>query len=192
MLFTLTPVDIVEGYGDGILSLADAKAHLRVDADYTDDDDLIGLLRDAAIDAVEKYCNMRLARTEGMIARFEGFGPGMRMGVGPEATVEVTAISYVDSTGGDASVDAGGWRLDVLGRVIPSVGGAWPSTYGPVTVTFDAGYTDANRPAALVQAARFMLAHLYSQREAVLTGTISGELPLGFRFHCDRYRMPVI
>jgi uncharacterized phiE125 gp8 family phage protein len=194
MLFTLTPVDIVEGYGEGILSLADAKAPLRVDADYTDDDDLIGLLRDAAIDAVEKYCNVRLARTTGIVARFEGFGPGMRMGVGPEATVDVTGISYIDSAGEPVTVDGAtnGWRLDVLGRVIPAVGAAWPSTYGPVTVTFDAGYTDANRPAALVQAARFMLAHLYSQREAVLTGTISGELPLGFRFHCDRYRMPVI
>ncbi|MFN3473561.1 MAG: head-tail connector protein [Blastomonas sp.] len=192
MLFTLTPVDLVEGYGEGILSLADAKKHLRVDADYFDDDDLIGLLRDAAIDAVEKYCNLRLDRTVGMQARFEGFGPGMRMGVGPEATVEVTAISYVDSAGADAPVADGGWRLDVLGRIIPAVGGAWPTTHGPVTVTFDAGYTPANRPPALLQAARFMLAHLYAQREAVLVGTISGDLPLGFRFHCDRYRMPVI
>lgn len=192
MLFTLNPVDLVADYGEGILSLADAKAHLRVDADYTEDDDLIGLLRDAAIDAVEKYCNLRLARTSGMVARFEGFGPGMRMGVGPEATVEVTGVAYVDSVGDPVSIDSGGWRLDVLGRIIPPVGGAWPVTYGPVTVTFDAGYTDANRPPALVQAARFMLAHLYAQREAVLTGTISGELPLGFRFHCDRYRMPVI
>ncbi|WP_288016442.1 hypothetical protein [Microcystis phage Mae-JY04] len=192
MLFTLTPVDLVEGYGEGILSLADAKAHLRVDADYFDDDDLIRLLRDAAIDAVEKYANVRLDFTEGMQARFEGFGHGMRMGVGPEATVAVTSISYVDSAGEVASVDAGGWRLDVLGRVIPAVGASWPSTYGPVTVTFNAGYTDANRPPALVQAARFMLAHLYAQREAVLVGTISGELPYGFRFHCDRYRMPVI
>jgi uncharacterized phiE125 gp8 family phage protein len=192
MLFTLNPIDLVEGYGEGILSLANAKAHLRVDADYTDDDDLIGLLRDAAIDAVEKYCNLRLDRTTGIVARFEGFGPGMRMGVGPEATVDVTGISYVGSAGEPVTVDAGGWRLDVLGRVIPAVGGAWPSTYGPVTVTFDAGYTDANRPAALVQAARFMLAHLYSQREAVLSSGTGGELPLGFRFHCDRYRMPVI
>ena len=192
MLFTLTPVDVVEGYGEDILSLADAKAHLRVDADYTVDDDLIELLRDAAIDAVEKYCNLRLGRVEDMQARFEGFGHGMRMGVGPEATVEVTAISYVDSDGEAASIDEGGWRLDVLGRIIPAVGAAWPTTYGPVTVTFTAGYTDANRPASLVQAARFMLAHLYSQREAVLVGTISGELPLGFRFFCDRYRMPVI
>lgn len=192
MLFTLNPVDLVADYGEGILSLADAKAQLRVDADYTVDDELIALLRDAAIDAVEKYCNLRLGRTSGMVARFEGFGPGMRMGVGPEATVDVTGVSYIDSAGSAVAVDAGGWRLDVLGRVIPAVGGSWPVTYGPVTVTFTAGYTDANRPPALVQAAKFMLAHLYSQREAVLVGTISGELPLGFRFHCDRFRMPVI
>jgi len=190
MLFTLTPVDIVEGYGEGILSLADAKAHLGVLAN--DYDDLIALLRDASIDAVEKYCNVRLGRTTGMVARFEGFGPGMRMGVGPEATVDVTGVSYIDSDGEAASVDAGGWRLDVLGRVIPAVNASWPTTYGPVTVTFTAGYTDANRPAGLLQAAKMMLAHLFIQREAVIIGTIASEAPLGFVWLCNRHRMPVI
>lgn len=190
MLFTLNPVDLVADYGEGILSLADAKAHLGVLAN--DDDDLIAVLRDASIDAVEKYCNVRLSRIEGMVARFEGFGAGMRLGVGPEATVEVTAISYIDSDGEPASVTSGDWRLDVLGRIIPAVGKSWPSTYGPVTVTFTAGYTNANRPASLVQAAKMMLAHLYIQREAVITGTISSEAPLGFVWLCDRHRMPVI
>ena len=190
MLFTLTPVDLVEGYGEGILSLADAKAHLgELSNDF---DSLIEVLRDAAIDAVEKYCNVRLNRIENMQARFEGFGPGMRLGVGPDATVAVTAISYIDGDGEQADLDTGDWRLDVLGRIIPAVGGGWPITYGPVTVTFTAGYTDANRPAGLVQAARMMLAHLYIQREAVITGTISSEAPLGFVWLCDRHRMPVI
>lgn len=192
MLFTLTPIDVAEGYGEGILPLEDAKRHLRVDADFADDDPLIEVLRDAAVDAVEKYCNIRLAETAGMVARFEGFGPGMRAGIGPAASVLVTGVSYVDSAGEAAAIDAGGWRLDVLGNLLPALNTAWPTSYGPVTVTFTAGYTDANRPPALVQAARFMLAHLYAQREAVITGTISSEAPLGFRFLCDQYRLPVI
>lgn len=192
MLFTLTPIDVAEGYGEGILPLADAKRHLRVDADFEDDDPLIEVLRDAAVDAVEKYCNIRLAETTGMVARFADFGPGMRAGIGPAASVLVTGVSYVDSAGEAADIDAGGWRLDVLGNLLPALNTAWPTSYGPVTVTFTAGYTAANRPPALVQAARFMLAHLYAQREAVITGTISSEAPLGFRFLCDQYRLPVI
>lgn len=192
MLFTLTPIDVDEGYGESILSLADAKAHLRVDADFVDDDPLIEMLRDAAIDAVEKYCNIRLAETVGMQARFEGFGPGMRAGIGPAASVVVTGVSYVDSAGEAAAIDAGGWRLDVLGNLLPALNSAWPSSYGPVTVTFNAGYTDANRPRGLVQAARFMLAHLYANREAIVSSGMNAELPLGFRFYCDQHRLPVI
>lgn len=192
MLFTLNPIDIDGDYGEGILPLADAKRHLRVDADFEDDDPLIEVLRDAAIDAVEKYCNIRLAETTGMVARFEGFGPGMRAGIGPAASVVVTGLSYVDSAGENADIDDGGWRLDVLGNLLPALNTAWPTSYGPVTVTFTAGYTAANRPPALVQAARFMLAHLYAHREAVLVTGIGGELPLGFRFLCGQYRLPVI
>lgn len=190
MLFTLTPIDIAEGYGEGILPLADAKAHLGVLAD--DDDALIEALRDAAINAVEQYCNIRLAETTGIVARFEGFGPGMRAGIGPLSSVVVTGVSYVDSAGEAADIDAGGWRLDVLGNLLPALNSAWPTSYGPVTVTFNAGYTDANRPRGLVQAAKMMLAHLYMQREAVIIGTISSEAPLGFRFLCDQHRLPVI
>ena len=80
----------------------------------------------------------------------------------------------------------------MLGNLLPALNAAWPTSYGPVTVTFTAGYTDANRPRGLVQAAKMMLAHLYIQREAVISGTISGEAPLGFRFFCDQYRIPVI
>jgi uncharacterized phiE125 gp8 family phage protein len=192
MLFTLNPIAISGGYGEGILPLADAKRHLRVDADFADDDPLIEVLRDAAIDAVEKYCNIRLAETTGIVARFADFGPGMRAGIGPAASVVVTGVSYIDSAGEAADISAGGWRLDVLGNLLPALNTAWPTSYGPVTVTFTAGYTAANRPPALVQAARFMLAHLYAQREAVLVTGIGGELPLGFRFLCDQFRMPVI
>ena len=190
MLFTLNPIDIAEGYGEGILPLAEAKAHLGVLAD--DDDALIKMLRDAAIDAVEKYCNIRLAETTGIVARFEGFGSRMRAGIGPAASVLVTGVSYVDSAGEAADIEAGGWRLDVLGNLLPALNTAWPTSYGPVTVTFTAGYTDDNRPRGLVHAAKMMLAHLFMQREAVITGTISGEAPFGFRFLCDQYRLPVI
>lgn len=190
MLFTLNPVDLVADYGEGILSLADAKAHLRILHD--DEDEKIAFCRDAALQAVEKYCNVRLTRTPNMVARFEGFGPGMRMGIGPESTVQVTDISYVNSAGESASIDQGGWRLDVLGRLVPAVGRAWPTTYGPVTVTFTAGYTAQNRPAVLVMAARMMLVQMFENWEEMLSGEVTIGAQPGFRFLCDQVRMPAI
>jgi uncharacterized phiE125 gp8 family phage protein len=190
MLFTLTPIDVAEGYGEGILPLADAKAHLRILHD--DEDHKIAFCRDAAVQAVERYTNVQLGRTSGIVAKFEGFGPGMRMGIGPAATVEVTGISYVGSDGAPVAMDAGSWRLDVLGGLLPALNTAWPTTYGPVTVTCTAGYTDQNRPPVLVMAARMMLVMMFENWEAMLAGEVSIEAPKGFRFLCDQVRMPVI
>lgn len=190
MLFTLTPIDVAEGYGEGILPLADAKAHLRILHD--DEDDRIAFCRDAAIQAVENYCNIRLAETTGIVARFADFGSGMRAGIGPAASVVVTGVSYVDSAGEAAAIDAGGWRLDVLGNLLPALNTAWPTSYGPVTVTFNAGYTDANRPRSLVMAAKMMLVQMFDNWDEMLSGEVSIAAPPGFRFLCDQVRMPVI
>src|SRR3546814_12761154 len=97
MLFTLVPTSIDDAYGEAILSLVQAKAHLHVDG--ADEDDLIKALRNASIDMVQQYSGTRLNLTTGMVARFDNFGEGMRAGVGPAASGEVTAVSSVDSSG---------------------------------------------------------------------------------------------
>ena len=190
MLFTLNPIEIAEGYGEGILPLADAKAHLRILHD--DEDAKIEFCRDAAIQAVERYANVRLERTAGIVARFADFGPQMRMGIGPAATVEVTGISYVGSDGAPVLMDEGSWRLDVLGGLIPALNAAWPTSYGPVTVTFTAGYQASNRPSSLVMAARMMLVQMFESWDVMLAGEASIDAPKGFRFLCDQVRMPVV
>jgi uncharacterized phiE125 gp8 family phage protein len=190
MLFTLTPSAPAEGYGEALLAIDAAKAWLRVDGD--DEDDLIEALRDAAIDMVEQYTNVRLAPVSGLIARFAGFGARMRVGIGPVSTLTVSAIGYVDGAGEAQTIDAGGWRIDAGGDLMPAIGATWPQGGGEVTVTFSAGYPEGACPAGLIAAAKMFLAHLYRNREAVVVGAVSGELPLGFTTLCDRYRLPVL
>src|SRR3546814_17816932 len=98
MLFTLVVTSIDYSYGEAILSLVQANAHLHVDG--ADEDDLIKALRNASIDMVQQYSGTRLNLTTGMVARFDNFGEGMRAGVGPAASVDVTAVSYVATAGG--------------------------------------------------------------------------------------------
>lgn len=189
MLFTLSPVAMEDGYGEAILPLADAKAHLRVEDDDSEDD-LIAALRDASIDMVQQYTSLRLGRTEGIVATFEGFGRCMRMGVGPASTVEVTGVSYIDSAGAQVDLVAGeGWQVGVGGALLPAFGATWPMTGGKVIVTFSAGYEPGSCPPSLVSAAKLMLGHLYANREAVVSSGASGELPLGVTTLCNLYRM---
>lgn len=191
MLFHLTPSAMAEGYGEALLPMSLAKAHLRVDGD--DEDLLIAALRDAAIDGVEQYANLRMGPCTGIVATYDGFDhrAGMRLGVGPDFSVVVTGVSYVfDGTSTDLA--AGGWRLGAGGRLWPPARSCWPRANGPVTVTFDAGYPAGTCPPSLLQAARLLLGHLYINREAIIMGTLTGEMPLGVTWWADRARMPVL
>lgn len=190
MLFELKPGLVPVGYGESILSLAAAKAHCRVISD--DDDDLIAALRDAAVDAVEQMTMLYLAARTDLQWVGAGFGADMVLGKGPNAVV--TAIEYDDAAGVVQSLDAGAWRIGVHGRILPAVGTRWPDDLGgEVRITFDAGFADVGLEApALITAVRMLTAHFYDNREAVVTGTITAEVPMGVMRLISLYRMPVI
>lgn len=190
MLFNLTQASVDDIYGDALFSLAAAKAHLRVDA--ADEDALIKALRNAAIDMVQRCAGVRLSFTTGMVAAFDKFGEGMRPGIGPAATIAVTAVSYIDSSGASVAMSAADWRVGVDGRLLPAIGKEWPAASGPVTVTFSAGFAPGQCPPALMAAVRLMLGHLYVNREAVSIGGTYAEMPLGVQTLCDQYRPSVI
>lgn len=191
MLFTLTPSALVEGYGEALLPLSQAKAHLRVDGD--DEDDLIAVLRDAAIDGVEQYANLRMGPCTGIVATFAGFDhrAPMRLGVGPDFSVAVTGVSYLYDGVSTVLADTD-WMVGAGGRLAPAARTRWPNANGPVTVAFDAGYPAGQCPPSLLQAARLLLGHLYMNRETIITGTLMGEMPLGVTWWADRIRQPVL
>jgi len=192
MLLQLTPQAMPEGYGEGLIPRSIAKAHLTIDAEVTEFDALIDVFRDAAIDAVEKYTNLFLAPRLGVVAGFSCFGPSMRVGRGPDATVAVTAIGYVASDGTAAALVDGDWRVLPGGTLSPAIGTTWPRSYGGVTVTFSAGFPVGACPPGLLAAARMFMTHLWENREAVVTQGVNVELSLGFRTLCDLHRMPVL
>lgn len=189
MTYELAPFGLPAGYGESILPLAEAKAHLRVEHD--DEDVLIAAFRDAAVDAVEKYTGVILAPRTGddaLVWRAESLPPRVRLGVRP--VTGVTAFAYIDSDGDAQTGDVATLRLGPGGEVLLKAGESWPSDINAgVQITFEGGLTAAQRAGTtLVQAVRFMTAHLYMNREHVITGTISGELPDGFRAMCAPYR----
>jgi len=190
MLFTLSPSAMPAGYGEALLPLDALKAHLGVFAD--DDFELIAALRDVAIDAVEQYAQLRLARRTDMLITFDRFDPRMRLSVGPTASLQVTAIDYVDANGAAQSIADGVWRVAPDARLLPAIGTSWPAGATDVAVTFSAGFESGACPPGLIHAAKMFAAHLYANREAVTYSGLSvsaAEVPYGFAMLCDQYRM---
>lgn len=186
MSFALVPL---ASDGEAVLSLEDAKLHLRVDADDDGEDTLIASLRDGAVAAVEFYTKVMLVAAERTwLGRF---GSRIVLGTGP--VTAVSAISYLDTAGADVDLVVGDWRL-ALGELVPGVGKRWPTAAdgdGVVTVTFMAGYTDLTRPATLVTAVRLMLAYLYENRGDAPVDGVAGLSP-GAQSWCDLTRLPTI
>lgn len=196
MLFRLESSTVVDG--ESVLPLARVKEHLEVDSDYRDP--LIEIFRDAAIDLVQQYTMRRLALNDvadPVLWRGNGFGSAprgiLRLGVGPVHSV--LAINYRDSQGAAAVmpltdvVHSGGSEIE------PAAGKNWPDVDGGLdcaVISLRVGYEAGKVPGALISAMLLMIGHLYANRESVVIGTMTAELPLGFEALCDKYRDPVI
>jgi uncharacterized phiE125 gp8 family phage protein len=196
MIFELLREPMADGYGDALLPLAECKQQLSIDASDTEWDVLIPVLRDAAIGFVEDYCETRLAEVTGIEWQAEAFPAAdtraLELGVYPVSAV--TAIAWADSAGEAVTGDPADFRIVSRRQLLPAIGGdGWPSDVGgSITITLDAGYTDSDAPAPLLQAARLFLGHLFKHREAVITSGMAAEVPLGVTQLCSRYRRVTI
>ena len=185
MMFTLDPAVI--DFGEQLLPLPLVKQHLRVDD--TIEDDLIGMLRDAAIDLVQQYTMKRLVAGPA-VWRSGGFSDRMALGTGPVQSIE--SVVYRDRDGTDQVADVELYNFATNGDALSlRRGQRWPDGE-EVIVSFVAGYASGACPPALKQAVLMLTAHFYSNREAVIVGMAEGEMSFGVRQLCDRYRQPVI
>jgi uncharacterized phiE125 gp8 family phage protein len=171
------------------ISLADAKNFLRVDADFTADDQLISALITAARQNAETITQRSLI-TQSWLLTLDSFpGPSL-MGVpygvtysipGHAITLErgtvqsVQSIQYV-SAGQTYTMDPANYVADLSGcpgRITPVFGQIWPviSTpqIGNVKVAYTAGYGDtaASVPAGITQWMRIWISTVYNNRELV-------------------------
>lgn len=182
-LMSAAPLD-----GEELLSLDDAKKHLRVDDD--DDDALIEAFRDAAIDWVERYTAKALVKRE-FVWTASAFATPLRLTIEPIVTVD--AVTYLSARGAEMiAVPVG---LDVSGRDLRPIGDVWPQAIdgdGAVRVVLTAGYDADAVPAALKAAVMMLLGHLYRNREAVVIGVTAIEAPMGVTMLCAAYRTPVL
>lgn len=180
MALTLVTAPAVEP-----LTLAEAKRHLRVEHD--DENDLIVDALKAAREFVETFTG-RVLITQTWDLKLAAFPCGaIHLPMAPVSAV--STITYLDTAGASQTWSASLYRTSLptgpkamRGCITPAYGESYPSTYGvvdAVAVRFVAGYgtTGAALPAALRQAIKVVLTHVWSERWAAATGAASAPVP---------------
>lgn len=155
------------------VSVAEAKAQCRVD--HSDDDTLIEAMIAAATSELDGWSGAlgRCLVTQTWSQAFDGFGAMLRL---PLPAAEVSGITYVDANGTTQTLAADQYALqrDALGSFVePAYNVTWPSVRdqsASVTVTFTAGSSAAEVPAAIKAAILLRVADLYHNREASVEG----------------------
>ena len=192
-----TTADIVEP-----ISLAEAKAHLRID--QTHDDAYITAL----ISMVRESVEISTRRT--LVQGFTNYTAGydryplhhskLRIPLPP--TIEILSLGFYDVENNSNTVFTGGTLPSEAIAEIEGSGSAFlamEANHGyeslsreriaPVLVTFKAGYQDVSIPAALKQAMYLLLSHYYDTREMVAFNRNPVSIPRSVEFLINQYKI---
>lgn len=183
------------------VSIAEAKAHLRLDGDA--EADLLATLIAAAREVAETMTGRALVtqswtlsldgwgdgRPDGGIARPASLMPATRCGrlafpLPRPPLISVESVTTFDVDGAAGVWDAAAYFVDraaVPGRIVRLRGAPWPMPgrlLGGIEIAFTAGYGDAAAvPVALRQAILLLVAHWFENREPVPPRTIGTPVP---------------
>lgn len=161
--------EVVSGPSDEPLTLAEAKAWLKVDDSA--EDALIGSLISSARRNAEQYTG-RLLLSQTIREHFDGFPP-YQIELSFPANA-VNSITYKDEAGTVQTVSSADYSADIVSkapRIWINPDKAWPTTGSypnAVTVEYSTGYsTAADVPETFKTAICLLLAFLYENREDI-------------------------
>lgn len=170
------------------VSTADMKAHLRVDAAFTDDDDFIAALVKAARRHLEEVSGRALI-TQTWDYFLDAWPSGNSIAVPRPTLQSVTSVKYTDVDGVQATFSSASYFVDIKsepGRIVLNDGESWPSESlrpaNGVEVRFVAGYGAAGSsvPDDLLAALKLHAAHLYEHREEVSAAPGLAHVPMAW------------
>jgi len=172
--------------------LADAKLHLKIDSDTTDDN-LITSLIQAAREMAENYTGRAFINQtwEYTLNLF----PASEIPLRPLPLSSITSITYKDTDGTTQTVASSVYETDTYkGEAALKYSQIWPTArdiQNSILITFVAGYgtAGASVPAAIRAAILLILGHLYEHRESVIVGVTASDMPQGAHYLLDPYRV---
>lgn len=186
---------LITAPADVVVSLADMKKHLRVEADDTDDDDLIEAFTEACtehLDGRDGYLGRALTDQTWEL-RLSWFPVGYReyIRIPLPPLIELVSVKYIDTDGNEQTFDSSNYHVTGVGdrgtlrlrsgKCWPALGVGWPE---PAIIRFRAGYLDSgnspptiNVPAPIIAAIKLFTANLYENRQTIVIGQTAIELP---------------
>ncbi len=169
-----------------MITLAEAKAHLRVE--HEEEDALIQSLVDAAVLNLEHDTGRAFrVREESLV--LDSWPTTLVLPWWPVRSV--VSITYVDPLGNTQTLE--NYALDTRrfpAKLRPAYGEAWPEVLpgnGVVEIKLEVGMETL--PEDLKRAALLMVGHLYEHREAVVIGTITSTLPMAVEYLVQPHRI---
>lgn len=172
------------------VSLAEAKLHLKIDSDTTDDN-LISLLITAAREQAEMYTRRAFIAQTWELQ--EDCFEGGEILLEKTPVQSVTSIKYYDTNGVEQTLSTSVYGLnqaDEPNEVYLKYGMVWPVVRGEendVKIRFVAGYSTV--PASVKAAMLLIIGHLYENREDVVVGRQVNDLPKGSKYLLDPFRL---
>ena len=181
------------------VTVAEAKAHLRVDT--SEDDAYVQNLVTSAREWCEQYLDRTLVNTQ-WVMRFDSFPPDGTQDIElprpPMATAGTTtavSLTFTYENGTTATYSTASYRVDrnsTPGAVKTLYGQTWPPHLmddNAVSVTWWAGYGAAGSsvPAAIRHAILMIVGILYEKRAAAESGSLN-EVPFGVKSLLDSQR----
>tara|TARA_R110001583_G_scaffold181877_1_gene339297 strand:- start:1456 stop:2085 length:630 start_codon:yes stop_codon:yes gene_type:complete len=178
------------------ITLNEAKAQLRIDLSFTDDDTYITTLISVARSACENYLGYMLARNSKMNFYLDQFPDESVIHLSGVWNPGAVAISYYDTT--DTQVIwASGYNVDIHSqpaRIFLSDSTSYPDTSDniPSGINIDmtnCGPVAADIPKAIHQSMLLVIGRYYELRQDVVTGTIATEIPKMTEHLLNPYRV---
>jgi len=186
-------LELVTGPVNASLTLAEAKAQLRIDFD--DDDTLLTNLIHTAEAHVDGLGDLGRAMITQTWAQYENQSPGwVRLHMTPVQSL--TSVEYYDADGVLQTAtlsDFELWRDGDFMVCKPKDGAQWPtadSRPDAIKITYVAGFGDASTdiPENIRQAMLMLIAHLYENREAATEAKLMST-PMGYDMLMNNQRV---
>lgn len=181
------------------VTVADAMAHLRLRNRDTESDYLASLIS-VAREYIESTAGIQILPATWYLTydQFPGLKVDDRRPIGwrygiirvpRPPLLSVVSVKYIDTAlvlQTLATTEYQASFTSTVGRILPAPFKVWPQTSPlsaeAVQVTYTAGYADvASVPNAIKHAIKFLVGHLYENREGTIAETILREIPLGLQ-----------
>lgn len=182
-----------------IITLAEAKIHLRV-GDSGDDDYITSLIF-AAQNVIENYCNISLMQRT-IYQTCDTWEDTKILLISPPANsgqVILPLIQYYNTANILTMDTITNYIFDGYStppRIQLAEGKTYPKTYkrnGAIKITYFCGHTDVSRiPSALKQAALIFVGQFYENRQIDIVGRTVGTIPTAAKFLMEPYRIQTL